>query len=135
MGGADFTEKEMKRVLDTGFPNHFRKFGKNHYELKSKRGICPYLAKDNSCSIHSVRPSMCRCWPVYPEFHNGKRILMIAKCPLTPLLSKKNINKMKKQARGVSTDMADTISCSKLSASDIKLIKRRLARFKMRKLK
>ncbi len=136
MGGPDFSKYEMKRVLKTDHKNFFVKMGKNHYELKCKKGICPYLAKDNSCSIHKIRPLMCKCWPLTINYKTNKKELMIIECPLTPLLSKRDIQIMKKQISNIPKKMLHTsFSHSKLSKSDLKLIKKRYAKFKKKMLK
>jgi len=67
MAGVDFSKEEMQRVIDAGHPDYFIKSGENHYEVKTKNGICPYFSEDKACMIHEVRPAMCRVWPVYPE--------------------------------------------------------------------
>ena len=41
MGGPNFTESEMKRVLEAGYKNYFFEVRDKIYELKSKKGICP----------------------------------------------------------------------------------------------
>lgn len=136
MGGPDFTEKEMKRVLKTKFKNCFVEINKNHYELKSKRGICPYLRKNFSCKIHKVRPLMCKCWPVYLRFRENKRMFILAECPLTPLLPKKEIEEMKKQAIRIPKELVKTsFSNSKLPKSDLKLIEKRFNKFKKKRLR
>ena len=136
MGGADFSRVEMLKVLNAGYKNFFMKINDNHYELKSKKGICPYLARNNSCSIHKCRPLMCQCWPLTINYKSDKKEIMIAKCPLTPLLSKQDIQIMKKQISRIPKKMLnDTISCSKLPKSDLKLIQKRLGKFKKIQLK
>lgn len=134
MGGPDFTKKEMEKVLKSGFKNYFSKINNNYYELKSKNGKCPYLSKDYLCSIHKVRPLMCKCWPVYPEFRNKKREYIIIQCPLTPHLSKKQILVMKKQASKLPREFVDSLKTN-LPKKDFKLIMKRFKRFKKEKIK
>lgn len=136
IGGPDFTKKEMKLILKAGFKDCFRKINKNHYELKSKKGVCPYLAKDNSCSIHRLRPEMCKCWPVYIKYKGNKKEYFIAQCPLTPYLSKKEIEKMKKQASKINRKILETTFLdTKLPKSDLKLIEGRFNSFKFKRLR
>ena len=136
MGGPDFTKKEMQEVLDSGFKNHFVKIGKNHYELKSKKGICPYLARNYSCLIHKVRPLMCKCWPVCVDLVEGKKKLYLAHCHLTPLISKKEMGVMKKQALKIpKTTLVETFTKCKLPKKDVDLIRKRLNSFKKTELK
>lgn len=139
LGGSDFTETEMKRVLKAGHPDFFVKIGNNHYELKTKKGsksgICPYLTKDNACSIHKLRPLTCRCWPVYINYKDGEGEYILFVCPLTPLLSGKDIREMKKQAGMVREIIRTTLSDSKLPKSEIRLIEKRFGRFKRKNLR
>ncbi len=136
MGGPDFTKLEMQKVLKAGHPNFFVKISDNHYELKSKRGLCPYLSEDNSCSIHEVRPMMCKCWPVVVECDKDKKVFYLIDCPLTPLLSKHDISIMKKQASRIPKEIiVSSFSHSKLSKSDIKLIQKRFKGFKRKPLR
>jgi len=65
LGGADFTLLEKNIVLKAGYPDFFVKINDNHYELKCTGGICPYLTKENSCSIYNFRPLVCKSFPVY----------------------------------------------------------------------
>jgi Fe-S-cluster containining protein len=131
MGGPDFSKKEMQRVLRVGFKNYFVKISKNHYELNSKKGICPYLKKDNSCLIHKIKPLMCICWPVCVDLINGKKKLYLAYCPMTKLLSKKEISKCKKEARKMPNAMLEeSFHISKLPKSDLRLIRKRFNKFK-----
>lgn len=135
MGGPDFTEKEMLRVLKAGYKNCFVKINKNHYELKSKKGICPYL-KNFSCEIHKVKPLMCKCWPVYLQFRGKKKEYVLVQCPLTPLLSQSEIKKMRKQAGKIPKWLLEsTFDKSKLSEFDLKIIRKRFNKFKKKRLR
>jgi Fe-S-cluster containining protein len=129
MGGPDFTKKEMEKVLKAGFKNCFSKIDKNRYELKSKNGRCIYLLKNYLCSIHKVKPLMCRCWPVYRE--KGKYIII--KCPLTPYLSKRQRLEMKKQTSKLPKRFVDDIQTN-LPKKDFELVMKRFKRFKKEKL-
>jgi Uncharacterised protein family (UPF0153). len=97
LGGPDFTGSEKDKILQAGKKDFFVEINKNHFEIDCKRGVCPYLAKDNSCSIHDIRPLMCRVWPLNIEFIKDEKYLMMIDCPLTPFLSKKDILEMKVQ--------------------------------------
>lgn len=136
MGGPDFSEKEMRRVLNSGFKNYFVKINKNHYELKCKKGICPYLKKYYSCKIHKIKPLMCICWPICVDIKNEKSVFSLAICPLTKLLSKSEIEKCKKEAMKIpKLTLKESFTSSKLPKSDLKLIKLRFNKFKKIKLK
>ena len=136
MGGPDFSKSEMEKVLKAGYKNFFVKLNNNHYELKCKKGICPYLKEDNSCLIHKVRPLMCKCLPLTINYKNNKKEIMVIECPLTPLLSKQGIQIMKRQINRIPKKMLyETFSHSKFSKSDLKLVQARYNKFKRRKLK
>lgn len=135
MGGPEFTKTEMEKVLRAGYPDYFVKINEDHFELKGKKGICPYLAKGSSCSIHKQRPLMCKCWPVYVDYNDNKRQFILIECPLTLLLSKRDIETMKKQASLVPKELITTsFTSSKLPESDLKIIEKRFNRFKRRPL-
>jgi Fe-S-cluster containining protein len=130
MGGSDLTEKEVKRILKANHPNFFRKIGKDHYEIKSKKGICPYLTKDHSCKIEDTKPLMCKSWPVDPEYKGKKAAVVLMQCPLTPLLSSKQVKDMEKHAGKVLPHIINGgFSKSQLSKSDIDLIYKRYQKF------
>lgn len=136
LGGSDITEAELKRILKANYPNFFRKIGKDHYEMKSRKGICPYLEKDYSCQIEDVKPLMCRSWPVDIDYKGKNQIFMLIKCPLTPLLTQKQIKEMKKHAAKIKPHIINaSFSKSKLSKPDQDLIYCRYKKFKMKELK
>ena len=135
MGGPNFTETEMKRVLKVGYKNYFFEVRNKIFELKSKKGRCPYLKKDNSCEIHKVKPLLCQCWPVFPNFNRKKGGYIIIKCPLAKIISKKEIEKCKKEAKKVSEKLLDVaLDYSTVSKSDAKLLEKRLHKFKKKEL-
>jgi len=106
-GGPNFTEKEMKKIINAGYKNYFFKIKDNIYKLKSKRERCPYLKKDNSCEIHKIKPILCLCHPVFPNFAKKKKGYIIIKCPMAKILSKKEIERCKKEANKVSRKLLD----------------------------
>ncbi|MBI5077428.1 YkgJ family cysteine cluster protein [Candidatus Falkowbacteria bacterium] len=135
LGGSDVTKSEMNKILNNGQPNYFIKIGSNHYEMKSRKGVCPYLTKDYSCSIHKVRPLMCRCWPVDAEIEDNKKCFYINICPITHLFSDADIIKLKKKLSKVpDAILTCSISNSILSKNDIKLIEERYEKFKTKSL-
>jgi len=101
VGGPNFTQKEKDTVINEGYKDYFFKVRPGIYELRSKRGKCPYLKKDNSCEIHKIKPILCVCHPVFPNF-KGKKGYSIIECPLAKVMSEKEINKCKKDADKVS---------------------------------
>jgi Fe-S-cluster containining protein len=136
MGGSDLTEREARRIMKASNPIFFRRIDKNHYEMKSKGGVCPYLNKDHSCQIEDTKPLMCRSWPVDPDYKCKELVYEIIQCPLTRLLSPGQIKKMKKQAAKIQPHIINSsFSKSKLSKSDIDLIYARYQKFRRRSLK
>jgi Fe-S-cluster containining protein len=135
LGGSNFTTKERNAILKAGYPDYTIKISPNHWEFVSKNAICPYLNKDNSCSIHEVRPLACRCFPVHAELENGKKVYYLAQCPLGKVLSKKDISQMKKDL-AVYPDkiIQERLEKSHVSPKEFRLIKKRLKNFKSVKI-
>jgi len=132
MGGPNFTEKEMKRVLKNGHKNFFFKVRKGIYELESKNAICDYLNEDYSCEIENCKPAICLAWPVLPKFEGKKKHFIVINCPLTKTLSKKQITACRKDANRVSKKLMDAaFDMSTVSKSIAKLIETRYRRFKL----
>ncbi|MFW6046634.1 MAG: YkgJ family cysteine cluster protein [Candidatus Woesearchaeota archaeon] len=135
LGGSNFTTKERNAIINAGYPDHIIELSPNHWEFISKKGICPYLNKDNSCSIHEVRPLACRCFPVHPEINNGKKEYYLAQCPLGKKLQQKIILQMKKDAsKYPSKIIKERLEKSNVSEEDFILIKKRLKDFKSIKI-
>ena len=131
LGGPWFTKADKDKVLKAGYPDFFVMCDKDFYELKSKKGVCPYLGKDDSCSIQDAKPDMCTSWPVFSEYDGGKVSYTIAHCPLTPLLSGEDIKLMKIQAGRIPKHLiVYSLDKSKLSGQEIDLILRRFHKFK-----
>lgn len=105
LGGADVTAEERERVLEAGNPDKFRKLGENHYEMIPVGTTCPYLNADNQCSIYDVRPYACRAFPVHPEIREGAKKYLLAGCPLSNLLSKKEIDTLSMHARKINDEV------------------------------
>ena len=96
------TEKEKQQILKAGFPDFFEKIGTDLYRIKSQdKKRCPYLKKDDSCSIHNVKPELCALWPVVPYYKNKKRGCLIIKCPLHSYLPKKFIDDSMREAKNI----------------------------------
>ena len=133
LGGAEFTLKEMQRVLKAGYPNKFRKINANHYETITKNGVCSYLKKDYSCLIQNLKPRMCWAWPVHLDYIKNKKRYYLMKCPLTPYLSEKDIKLMKKQISGYSKEM---IFCddTKMSDAEVKKVMSKYYKFRKKTL-
>ena len=138
LAGADFTKKEMQRIVKSGAKIKFNKESENHYEFKTNgKGVCAYLMKNGACEIHRVRPNACRCWPVeYPEFKNGKKIFFLADCPLTKYLSKKEIQELKKLAEKITKKISDEcMNKTKVSKREMAIAIKRYNKFKMKEMR
>jgi Fe-S-cluster containining protein len=129
LGGAEFTKKEMTRVLAAGFKDYFRKINNNHYETKTKNGVCAYLDKNNLCTIQNLKPKMCFAWPVNLGFKKNKKIYYLMSCPLTPYLSSKEIKIMKKQISGYTQDLIDC-NDTQMSDKEVEKVMKRYYKFK-----
>ena len=96
------TEKERQDILNAGFKDYFINIGNGIYEIQAgENGQCPYLKNDYTCEIQSVKPNLCRIWPIIPYFENNKRGYLLIKCPLSPYLSKKELEQAKKEAEDI----------------------------------
>jgi len=136
MCGPDFSETEMKRVLAAGHPNFFNKINEHHHELKTKDGLCPYLKEDHSCSIHELRPAMCRSWPIYPECSKDKKKYFQINCDLTPLLSEEEIEKLKKESESIPKELlVSSYNNSGLAEEEIKIGLKKFNKFKKKIIK
>jgi Fe-S-cluster containining protein len=140
LGGADFTKKEMQRIVKSGAPIKFNKVSDNHYEFQTNgKGQCAYLNEKGACGIYNVRPSGCRCWPVeYPDYDKkGKPLFSICDCALVKNLSKKDIEKLKKIARNVTPEISNgCVKNTHLPKKEIDLcVKNYEKTFKMTRIK
>ena len=131
LGGSNFTTKERNAILNAGYEDHTAKISRNHWEFKSKKGVCPYLKKDNSCKIHEVRPLACRCFPVHPEIEEKTKKYYLAQCPLGKVLHKKDVNKMLQDATKYPNNIIkERFEKTNITNEDFELIKKRLKKFK-----
>ncbi len=136
LGGPDFTRAQMEKVIKAGHPDHFIEIRPGQFELKSRNAVCPYLAKDLSCSIHELRPPACRAWPVHVRHDGNAREYLLMDCLLTPKLSDEDLREMKKQAGRIRTEnIVNSFSSSRLSKPEIDLIEKRFRRFRNRPMK
>ena len=111
LGGTNLTKEEVDRVLVKGFENNFIEIKPGIYELKSNEdGVCPYLQEDFSCKIHDVKPLICTCWPIFPEFDKGKINHILINCPLVKKMPKEDIEKCKKESLCVTMKIAEATS-------------------------
>lgn len=99
-------EEEKNRILSEGFPGHFIEIEHGLYRIKKgSNGVCPYLTKEQSCSIQKLKPKLCKIWPVVPRYKNNLRVTFLIHCPLYPFLSDDEIMQAKKEAEDLPLDM------------------------------
>jgi len=60
------TEEDIKRMEKEGLKDFHVKSG-NEYWMRRENGRCVYL-KDDKCSIHKIRPQICRNFPFFKRF-------------------------------------------------------------------
>jgi Fe-S-cluster containining protein len=138
LGGPTLSLGERARILKTKVKDYFIEIGDGVYEVETNgNGICPYLAKDKSCSIQKVKPLGCICWPILPELKNDKINCIIMHCPLTPYIPKRDIEKYKKECKKMPKKVikamwdVSTVTDSK----ELKIIERKLKKFSTKKLR
>ena len=104
------TEKERNAILKAGFTDYFTHISNEIYTIKpTDQGKCPYLSCNDSCTIHQVKPKLCRVWPVIPYYKNNKRGYIVIKCPLFSQLSKEDIICAKKEAETISIPIIEKL--------------------------
>ena len=128
LGGTNLTKEEVDKILKAGYKNNFKEITPGIFELVSNNdGVCPYLNEDNSCEIQEVKPIICSCWPVFPEFVNGKVKPILVNCKLKRIMSKEDIDKCKKEALQVSKKVAEITADESLIPKDqLEIINKRV---------
>jgi len=102
-GGTTATKEEVDKIVHAGFKNNFLKISDNAYITEwGEDGICPYL-NDKVCSIHKIRPLLCRCFPLFKAENNNA--LFIQHCPLSGYLTKKEIEESKELLKIVPAEL------------------------------
>jgi len=83
--GPGLTEKDYQRISRQASRSNFA--GKRDhplfpYQLKAREGACPFLNKQGQCSIYSIRPILCRLYPLQLHFQwDGKLLWCLEHCP------------------------------------------------------
>ncbi len=95
-GGVLYTKEEKNKILKAGFKDYFINY-KGFFATRPNLGSCPYLEND-LCSIHRVRPTFCRIWPIFPKISNGKKAYLLFQCPLSNYVGRKFIKEAIKLA-------------------------------------
>ncbi len=129
-GGTNATKDEVNQIVKAGYKNHFVKVSKNVFITKwGAEGICPYL-KNKACSIHSVRPILCKA---YPAFILNENDFYIQHCPLLPHLSADEIEKAKKILLSIPTE--SIMEVNKYFKPYEKILSKRFSKYKLEKIK
>jgi Fe-S-cluster containining protein len=96
------TEQERRDILNGGFRDYFINIGDGIYEISDgENDKCPYLKNDCTCEIQSVKPNLCRIWPIVPHIKNNKRGYLLIKCPLSKHIADKELELAVKEAGGI----------------------------------
>ena len=128
-GGTTATKEEFDRIINAGHENHFVKISDNVFITKwGENGVCPYL-KDKACSIHPVRPTLCKAFPVLMLNEND---YYLQHCPLLPHLSADEIEKGKKILKAVPTEIIK--GSSKYLKPYEKILSERIGKFRLEKI-
>ena len=73
------TPEEHARILAAGHADHFND-DDGYFSLTTDR--CEYLDADHRCTIHEVRPTICRLYPYYPAVEDDRAVLRLdCDCP------------------------------------------------------
>jgi hypothetical protein len=86
-----------------------------------------------SCEIQEVKPLMCSAWPVLPQIKKGKKEIRIAECPLTPTLSKKEVDKSIEEVEQMNFEVCT--GNTQCDDKELDLINERTSKFKIKRLK
>jgi len=129
-GGTTATKEEVDKIVQAGFDNHFEKLSDDVFITKwGGNGVCPYL-KNKACSIHPVRPTLCKCFPVLMLNEND---FYLQHCPLLPHISKEEIENSKKILKKVPSKIIN--GSSKYLKPYEKILSKRISRYKLEKIK
>ncbi len=132
-GGTTATKEEVDRIIKAGNKDYFEKITDNAYITRwGKEGICPYL-KNNACSIHSIRPLLCRTFPALKFIEDGKKQFFIQKCPLQEKLSKKELGESFKLLKEIPDELL--IAANKYLDPFGKILEKRLSKYEIVKVK
>jgi Fe-S-cluster containining protein len=131
-GGTTATKEEVDKIVKAGFDNHFENISENAYITKwGKDGVCPYQ-KNTACSIHKVRPLLCRTFPAMFILKNKKREFYKQECPLQKLMSEKEMNDSFELLKKVPDELI--ISANKYLDKYGKILEKRINKFKLVKV-
>jgi Fe-S-cluster containining protein len=83
--GPGLTEKDYQRISREASDSHVAE-KRDHplfpYQLKSREGACLFLNNQGQCSIYSIRPILCRLYPLQLHFQwDGKLLWCLEHCP------------------------------------------------------
>lgn len=83
--GPGLTKKDCERIAQHASHHDFAE-ERDHplfpYLLKARQGTCTFLNANGKCSIYSVRPLLCRLYPLQLHFQwDGKLLWCLEHCP------------------------------------------------------
>jgi Fe-S-cluster containining protein len=89
-GGTYLTDRDIKTIaayvqkdLDVFKANYCRASGSRTFLTQQHNGYCIFWDRDHACTIHPVKPRMCRQWPyiesVLVDVDNWR--IMASMCP------------------------------------------------------
>jgi Fe-S-cluster containining protein len=74
------TDDDVRRLLAAGFSNLIELTQSGHYRMRLlEDGTCTALNKEGRCSIHSIKPTLCRAFPFYVDMFVG--LCAVTECP------------------------------------------------------
>jgi Fe-S-cluster containining protein len=65
------TPEERARIVERTGRDHFEPDASGLFTLRAP-GLCPYLGEGGLCSVHDIRPDICRMFPYWPDVEDGQ---------------------------------------------------------------
>jgi Fe-S-cluster containining protein len=86
------TPEEHARIVAAGHPDHFQQEN-GYFCLITDQ--CEYLDAEHRCTIHEVRPTICRLYPFYPAVEDDKAVLRLdCDCPTANRFDQEYMNSL-----------------------------------------
>lgn len=77
-----------------------------------------------------MKPLICRCYPVFPEYKGNKKTYIIVECPLVKIMSKEDIEKCRKEASKASKKLMEvSLDYSTIPKTEREKVEKRFKRF------
>ncbi|MBI1853599.1 MAG: YkgJ family cysteine cluster protein [Planctomycetes bacterium] len=95
------TGEERARIVERTGKDQFEPDGHGLFTIRA-RGQCPYLASDGLCSVHDIRPEVCRMYPYWPDVDDGQvKIPWDQTCPAAAHLPLEMRKDLEERARAL----------------------------------